>query len=83
MRILVYGFALVCISFTFGCAQEWVHGYKKPDELVYDYNKCEREAEARQNTGANAVTITPYVMQGMIDQCLKQNGWVKPVKRKD
>jgi hypothetical protein len=82
MRRLLPGFVLLAMCVSYGCSSdEWVHRYKKPDELVYDYNNCERKMEVQQNSGAKSVTITPYVLQGMIDECLQRNGWVKRTKR--
>jgi hypothetical protein len=82
MRPLVPGFVLLAFCLSYGCASdEWVHRYKKPDELVYDYNNCERQMQVQQNEGARAVSITPYTMQNMIDECLQKNGWMKRTKR--
>ena len=81
MRYLAGGLALVTFCVVACSSEEWVHRYKKQDELVYDYNRCERQAETQQNSGVRSVTITPYVFQGLIDQCLQQNGWAKRTKR--
>jgi hypothetical protein len=68
---------LLCVA-AYGCSSEkWVHRYKKPNELVYDYNSCERQIDSYQSSGARSVQITPYVRRGMIDQCLHKIGWFK------
>jgi hypothetical protein len=62
MRQLPFAVVLVALSVSFGCSsEEWIHRYKKPDELVYDYNSCERQIEALQSSGARTVQITSYV----------------------
>ena len=82
MRQWLLALVLVAVSLTFACSSdEWVHRYKKPDELVYDYNTCERQIEALQSSGARTVQITSYVRKTMVDQCLQKSGWLKRTKR--
>ena len=82
MRQLPFLLILLAVSGSFGCAsEEWTHRYKKPDELIYDYNSCERQIEALQSSGARTVNITNYVKKSMVDQCLQKSGWVKRAKQ--
>lgn len=59
---------------------EWVHPYKKKEQLVYDYNKCENQVFNSQMAGPT-VTYTPYVQKSLVDQCLKKEGWVQRERR--
>jgi hypothetical protein len=69
-------------SMLVGCASdEWIHRYKKQEEFVYDYNKCDRQAETMANSGARSVSITPYMRTSLIDQCLMKEGWMKKKKQ--
>jgi hypothetical protein len=82
MRELLVLVILLAVSLPYGCSSdEWTHRYKKKEELVYDYNSCERQMEVQQNSGARSAVISPYVMKTMIDQCLQKNGWIKGSKQ--
>ncbi|MER3424705.1 MAG: hypothetical protein C4293_17255 [Nitrospiraceae bacterium] len=71
----------VGVLFSAACSStEWVHPYKKKEQLVYDYNKCENQVFNSQMSGPT-VTYTPYVQKSMVDQCLKKEGWVQREKR--
>jgi len=78
MRQLPIVLILLLVCIPFGCtSDDWVHRYKKPNELVYDYNSCDRQVDAYQSSGARSVQITPYMRRGMIDKCLQKIGWYK------
>ncbi len=77
MRHLVSFFLSASLFVMPACSStEWVHPYKKKNELVYDYNKCERKVDERQMK-APTVTYTSSVQRGMIDDCLRKEGWVQ------
>ncbi len=58
---------------------EWVHRYKKKEEFVIDYNQCDKEVFNRVN--AQMITPSQLQQQGMMEQCLRKEGWFKKVQR--
>jgi hypothetical protein len=76
MGLLVSSIAIVIFFLFSACSStEWVHRYKKQDEFVYDYNRCEKEGFNAQNTVMT--TLTPYLQAQIMEKCLRKEGWVK------
>lgn len=74
-----YSTILMCslVFAVLACSSvKWVHPYKKEDQFVYDYNKCDRMVFQSQ-TVRPTVGYTPYVQTSLLEKCLKQEGWVK------
>jgi hypothetical protein len=72
--------ALAGIFLLGACSStEWVNRYKKKEEFVIDYNQCDREVADRVNK--QMITPSQLQQQGMIEQCLRKQGWFKKVQR--
>ncbi len=76
MGLLVSSIAIAVLVLLSACSStEWVHRYKKQDEFVHDYNRCEKEGFNAQNTVMT--NLTPYLQMQITEKCLAREGWVK------
>jgi len=72
----------VCLSVLVACfllgacsSTEWAHRYKKQEEFLYDYNKCDRAVTEQSNN--QAMPFGAYQQSIRVDQCLQKEGWRK------
>jgi hypothetical protein len=80
MRHQLWVSALVGVFLLGACSStEWVHRYKKKEAFVIDYNQCDREVANRVNS--QMITPSQLQQQGMMEQCLQKQGWVKKTPR--
>lgn len=68
--------AVGCLLLCSACSSEqWIHRYKKQDEFVYDYNRCEKEAFNKQQT--LRMNLSSYAQDQFLERCLRREGWVR------